>query len=132
MQLLNYAIENEWKDHSSGSKRPDWMRQREFLPCKCKKCFFCLNEYCNGIYHKPITTTKIFEATGEKRKVKGCTDVQVEIRKKSAYCRQCYRNSNGNAETKEWKCNYSKFGCPMCNEPICKACWEKGYDKHNK
>ncbi len=92
--------------------QPNWIQKREFLPCKCKKCFFCLNKYYNGIHHKPITTTKIFEATGKKRKVKGFTDVPVEISKKSEYCWQCYRNTNGNAEAKTSKCNYSKLGCP--------------------
>ncbi len=40
MQLLNYVIEHEWKDHHSGSVQPDWMQQSEFLPCKGRSVSF--------------------------------------------------------------------------------------------
>ncbi len=132
MELINYAIDQEWRDHVDGGKRPSWMRQREFLPCKCKKCFFCLNGYCSGIHHKPHPTTIIHEATGKKTRVEGCTDERVEIFGQSAYCRMCYRRASGDTKQKRKMCNNSKFGCPKCNEPICKDCWDLGYDLHSK
>ena len=40
MDHINYANEKEWDGES---KRTGWMRQKEFVPCNCEECHFCLN-----------------------------------------------------------------------------------------
>ena len=45
--LLNYGIGLDWV----GDERPDYMRTGEFIPCDCKKCYFCLNGHTTGIAH---------------------------------------------------------------------------------
>jgi hypothetical protein len=32
---------------------------------------------------------------------------------------------------KKKACNYSRLGCPNCDEHVCTECWEAGYDMHN-
>ncbi len=130
LQLINYAIEQEWTN--GDWPRQSWMVQNSFLYCNCNKCFFCLNGYCNGVYHKPDTMTTVYEVARKKRKIHGCTDERVQILKRSVYCCMCYRNSSGATapeKRKNWK--NSKFGCPKCAEPICGG-WETGYDMHKK
>jgi hypothetical protein len=36
--ILNFACERAWPDRT----RPEWMRKSDFIPCNCKKCFFCI------------------------------------------------------------------------------------------
>ena len=58
--LINYALEHEWEDLDG--PRPNWMRQKEFLPCDCKKCFFCVKGLTNGISHKRKEETVVVES----------------------------------------------------------------------
>ena len=46
ISLINRAIEMEWDGES---KRPDWMRQKEFVPCNFGDCCFYLNGFITGI-----------------------------------------------------------------------------------
>ena len=51
--LIERACEMEGYDGSDESKRPSWMRQKNFVPCCCnKKCFFCKN-HLTGKYGPP-------------------------------------------------------------------------------
>ncbi len=77
LQLINYEIEQEWTNQDG--PRPSWMHQNTFFPCNCNKCFFCLNDHCNGIYHKPDPTATVYKVDGKKRNIKGCTDEQVKF-----------------------------------------------------
>mmetsp|Transcript_30013 Transcript_30013/g.63169 ORF Transcript_30013/g.63169 Transcript_30013/m.63169 type:complete len:156 (+) Transcript_30013:133-600(+) len=131
MDLLNTAIEMGWEDRS---KLPqNWMRQGPLVPCNCKEYFFCLNGYTNGIHHKPKQKVIIHHPDGSKTKTQDCTEIQVRLWDSSSYCAQCYRNIKGDAlSTKKKKilCRKSTMGCPSCMEPICKPCWDNGYDQH--
>jgi hypothetical protein len=49
IEIFNYAIRKEWTDLNVPP--PQWMRQTDWLPCECGKCFFCLNGLKNGIGH---------------------------------------------------------------------------------
>ena len=129
LSLINYGIENDWGIEKEEKSKPIWIRQANFVPCECKKCFFCLNGLTVGINHK----TNIYETKGGKKKLKGCSNERVKISEKSVYCRQCYRKQPLNISTKQKKenCKFSKMGCIKCKEPICKDCWQMGYDGHN-
>ncbi len=109
-------------------------KPHHFCHVIAKSVFFCLNNYCNGIYHKQDPTTNVYEVDGRKRKVIGCTNEPVNcFQGVSRYCKMCYRIATGkSAAEKKQKCNYSKFGCPKCREHICRKCWDKGYDMHTK
>ena len=39
LELLSYGIAQDWYGKS---KRPDYMRKREFVPCGCEKWYFCI------------------------------------------------------------------------------------------
>jgi hypothetical protein len=137
--LLNYAIGAEWDDLSK--PRPEWMRSRDWVPCDCGACFFCLNGLTNGIMHrkKRKVVTTFVQHDNSRTKQKGCTDKPVNLGRGSDYCRMCLRKMNANP-TEEWEkmnarqkqkmCKTSRLGCPSCNEHICKSCWVEGYDMH--
>ncbi len=95
LQLINYAVEQEWAN--CDGPRPSWIWQTpSFLSCDCKKCFFCLNKYCNGIYHNQDPTINVYEVDRKKRKVIGHTDEPVNcFQGVSQYCKMFYRNATG-------------------------------------
>ncbi len=75
----------------------------------------------------------IHHSDGSKTTTQECTEMRVRLRDSSRYCAQCYRNIKGDAlSSKEKKtlCRKSTMGCPSCMEPICKPCWDHGYDQH--
>ena len=49
LALLNYAIALDW---DGSLERPEYMRQKEFVPCDCTKCYFCINGHTKGICPK--------------------------------------------------------------------------------
>ena len=140
LDLMTYAISKVW---DGKSERPDWMRQDSFVPCGCKKCYFCLNGHTTGIAHKAKKQkVKVVEVrTGLVTWTEQCTTKRVNLNRGCSYCRQCYRNLEGATDkkgnlldrdqtVKEYK--MSTMGCPQpgCDEHICKKCWAKGYDRH--
>lgn len=133
ISLLNYGIALDW----TGENRPDYMRAGEFIPCGCKKCFFCINGHTSGIAHagkKRAAPPVVEYKCGTRVKTKKCTELRVNLDMPcSSYCRMCYRNNKNDkttsAEAKK-KCKMSRLGCAICKEPICKSCWDSGYDKH--
>ncbi len=131
-ECMNYAIRHAWPD-LNGTK-PNWMRQAELIPCECKKCFFCLNNLTSGIAHKRKrgAVTTFIHRDNKRTKTVGCTDKRVNLQADNDYCKQCYRERPGTREQKLHKINKSRLGCPNCGEHICKYCWAKGYDMHQK
>ena len=128
---MNYTIRNSW--NGSGPK-PNWMRQLDPLPCECDKCFFCLNSLTSGIdhKHKRKTVTHFVQHDHTRTKTFDCTDKRVDLQIGSSYCKQCYRERTGTRKQKMEKFPTSHMGCPSCEEHICKSCWEKGYNMHQK
>ena len=132
LDLMAYAIALEW---DGVGKRPGWMRQMKFLPCDCRKCYFCVNGHTNGIAHPAKEEREVIYANGARVLTVGCVEERVKILKKSgSYCRMCYRKQDKSLshERQRMHCKTSTMGCPQCNEPICKHCWEEGYDMHVK
>ena len=125
MQLLNYAIDKAWSD--TATPPPDWMRQSKFIPCDCTKCFFCLNDLTNGIFHKPEKKVVIHHSDGKKINTTRCTDEQVVICNRGNYCKMCYRKKDEGLlkETKRAGYKQSKLVCPSCDE-VCKMSWAEG------
>jgi hypothetical protein len=138
LALLNFAIGLEWD--GSGPK-PRWMRQTDFVPCDCKKCYFCLHGLTGGIEHKRKKKKVMVQyACGTRLRTNNCTVDRCNLTTKSGkkmkdaqYCRMCYRQQEGSGLTTEEKkanCNKSTMGCVQCKEPICASCWARGYDRH--
>ena len=131
---MNYGISTEWKDTTEA--RPNFIRQTAFLPCECKKCFFCMNGFTNGLQNRPLKKAKVVVQykCGARVKTNQCTNVRVSLGMKSGdYCRMCYRKQMTTellAKERKNRCRASAMGCPICKEPICKECWKEGYDKH--
>ena len=127
IEILNYAIGKEWTDLNEPP--PQWMRQTDWLPCECGKCFFCLNGLTNGIGHRKKRTRTIFVQHDNSRTMTtDCTTKRVGLKRGSQHCRMCYRKQcNGTEEErarskleKQKACNSSTMGCPSCDELICK------------
>ena len=111
IDLLNFAIELEWTNTTT--PRTGWLRQTSFIPCDCKKCFFCLNKLTNGIHHHPETNVVIHHSDGSKTKTPTCTSTAVHITKNSSYCRMCYQKLAGidlSAAKKKKICKKSSMG----------------------
>ena len=110
------------------------MRQTELIPCECKKCFFCLNKLTSDIarQRKHGAVTTVIHQDNKSTKTVGCTDMRVNLDAGCDYCKQCYRERTGTREQKLYKIPNSRLGCPNCGEHICKTCWVKGYDMHEK
>lgn len=130
MSLIKYAIELDWK----GERRPDWMRQGEFVPCDCSQCYHYLNRITTGVAHKRPRPVEVVYANNVKRVTKECSEFRVDLDKGSCYCKSCYRfvkvePKNEGKKTKELQglCNKSRLGCAQCREHICESCWDS-YD----
>ena len=64
----------------------------------------------------------------------------MNLEKGNSWCRMCYRNLckgteeeiklSGKGKAKKARCKKSRLGCVQCDEQICKACWDAGYDMH--
>ncbi len=133
LELINFVIEYDWKNIED--ERPKWMRQGNFLPCNCGKCFFCLKGITNGMHHKPQRKVIIHHSDKSKTKTSKCTEQAIKIRDRNFDCKMCYRKYAGvdmTRDEKKAKQKTSRFGCPSCDEPICKSCWAEGYDMHHK
>ena len=70
--LLNYGIALDW-DGDKNTQRPRWMRQSDFVPCDCKKCFFCVHGLTTRIAHKKNERVVIEYACGSRRRTNKCT-----------------------------------------------------------
>ena len=129
--LMNYAIRSSW---NGVGQKPNWMRQYDPLPCECTKCFFCLNSLTSGVDHKRKrkTVTHFVQRDRTRTKTVDCTDKLVDLGVGSSWCRQCYRERTGTKKEKLNGISSSRMGCPSCEEHICKKCWDKGYDMHQK
>ena len=71
--MMTYAIELEW----TREKYSQWMRQHPFLPCDCKKCYFCVNGHTSEVAHPKGNDVEVVYAN-EAHKINQCEDVRVK------------------------------------------------------
>ena len=95
---------------------------------------FCLHSLTTGLDHKhqKHTVTHFVQHDCTRTKTVDCTDKQVNLGRGTSYCKQCYRERTGTKEEKMVDIPRPAMGCPSCDETICKKCWEKWYDMHQK
>ena len=124
------GIELDWDGEG---ERPDWMRQIDWVPCDCGECYFCINDHTTGIAHKKKRQKVNIEyKCGTRVTTDKCSVERMNLDTGNQYCRMCWRKCDDSLSGKEKKkkCKYSRMGCLICQEHICKGCWEEGYDKH--
>ena len=113
-------------------------REKDFLPCSCKLCYFCKNKHTNGIYHD--NTRMVYHPppnapkNSRRQMIKPkCLDTPYMIEEKPMYCKMCYANHSeqikklvhrNKRKSKKYS-NQSKLGCAWCRETICNICWPK-------
>ena len=129
--MASFDISMDWDGKSEGS---NWMRQGEFTPYVCDKCYFCLNGFTTGIANKRKRETTIVYRCKKRVTTDECNDDRVNLQQRGKYCKMCYRKRDSKISAKVWiiKSKSSRLGCVQCKETICKSCWEEGYDKHPK
>ena len=49
--LMDYGVAKDWKNPET-DPRPSFIRQQDWIPCGCNKCFFCRNGMTHGVAHK--------------------------------------------------------------------------------
>ena len=124
--VMEYGIRLDWKEPFSDADRPGWMRRKQFVPCECKRCFFCKMGKTNGIDHKP----KSRKETKRKRNEILCTKDRIDLGKGCTYCRPCYTARQIDKTLQEtygvrrMKCSSTRLGCKGCDEHVCKQCWK--------
>jgi hypothetical protein len=124
LALISYGIGMDWEEGFDEDKKPPYMRKSNYVPCGCKRCFFCKNGKTQGVDHK--------RAGRSLKQAKKCPEKRTSLVRKSRYCKSCYSKireekgtSIGKAEIKK-KCNYSSMGCSVCEVRVCKECWSQG------
>ena len=139
IEIMNYGLSLDW---DGGDDRPSYMRKDIFVPCNCKKCFFCqcgATGVVSGVPREGVKRKAVFHFQCGARKVsKRCTEERVRLTNKDGapmagtYCRMCVRNDKRDVthRVKQKDAKKSTMGCNQCREPICKVCWAMGYDKH--
>jgi hypothetical protein len=122
MALLNYAISLDWDGKSA---RPGWMRQKDFLPCDCTKCYFCKNGHTSGACRKRDREYTVAFKCGKRQRTKKCTEERVTIASYSDYCRLCYKKKPKDmpATQKRKESKRSSKGCGSCQVLVCEECW---------
>jgi len=135
VHLLHRTLRGTMQDTSMPSTGMT-VTQRTTLPrfAQTAGTYVCSFGCLIGIDHKrqKRTVTHFVQHDGTRTKTVGCTDKRVDLQIGSNYCKQCYRERPGTREEKLDGINYSRMGCPSCEERICKECWAKGYDMHQK
>jgi len=109
--LLNRVIELEWDGESNA--RPEWMCQGELVPCKCKKCFFCVKGLTFGIEHKRKKQKISIKYVNKTVAMEECTDRLPFDFLNGRYCKMYYRKQPKcmKREKKVTKGNFSNMGC---------------------
>ena len=152
-ELMAFAISTEWgkTEEERARGKPWWMRQSDPVPCNCGTCFFCKNGITHGISH-PVMSAATKTPAQQRRKQRDATSTAankkshqyVELQSKSQCCLVCYNQWAKESEVPSLeitarksyirkKCNYTKLGCPGCdNLLICQQCWDGGYSHHTQ
>ena len=126
LAVMEYGIKLDWKAPFDDKGRPGWMRKKSFVPCACRKCFFCNMNKTNGMEHRPRSKKE----AKRKRDEKVCSIERVDLGKGSSYFRSCYRKQSNIRESHSQKrrnCSSTRLGCKGCEEYVCAQCW-KSYE----
>ena len=96
--LISYGLEMDWEDGFDEDVKPPYVRNLKYVPCACKRCFFCKNG-------------KTSPKKSPKKRAKECPEERTLLAAHSRRCKSC-----NNAK-------YSTMGCSFCQVICCKECW---------
>ena len=57
LSLTEHGIRMDWNAPYDETAKPRWMRQHEYVACKCNACFFFKERKTSGIQSRPHTGT---------------------------------------------------------------------------
>ena len=144
IDLLNRALKLAFEELEEGEDRPDFMRKHPFVPCDCDQCYFCKNNYTNGIAHADRMVAEYGDKSSGKRKrvVTECDEDRVVLArlKGGQECKVCMdrlkaENPDHSYKVRRSNAGRSRMGCRLCDQPVCDDCWPKyehPYNQRNK
>jgi hypothetical protein len=135
--LMAHGIGLDWKDIQDKSQRPKYMRQQAFLPCRCKSCFFCVNNL-TGPTGPPTASPRKHRRSPSplpaNSKHAELVKDRVQVCECTQNCGECMRkNRKRKPKAGEEKMHMTRLGCPhpLCRDhPVCEDCWADF--KHHK
>ena len=128
LSLMNAGISHDWKDPKANNKvsdRPLYVRKHDWIPCDCKRCFFCLNKMTCGVTH-PNRGVKKQPKSYERP---ACTP-RMNLGGSSRYCEICVSEKTSVNPKKTLTevrkmCKQTTMGCKTCLAYVCKQHWGK-------
>ena len=128
LALMNAGISRDWKDPKTNRKvsdRPLYVRKHDWIPCDCKRCFFCLNKMTCGVTH-PNRGVKKQPMSHERP---ACSP-RMKIGKSSQHCEICVaEHSSANPDMSQRAvrklCKQTYLGCMTCKAYVCDKHWSK-------
>jgi len=94
LAIIEYGIRLDCPniaDLKDKSNRPAYMRKTNFIPCSCKKCFFCKIGFTQGVAHKPPPGMPRFRV---KLDPPSPAKLPVEPQKNADWCKVCTRKES--------------------------------------
>ena len=124
--LIEKGLTMDWVGDPTNptSKRPAYARKQQWIPGKCKSCFFCKHKLTNGVDHRGVTKKGTLK---RKRSVPLCSKVRERL-KNSKMCYLCRKKEKSEVEANgfEWcekthrrGIKQTKLGCIACNVGVC-------------
>mmetsp|Transcript_1529 Transcript_1529/g.1963 ORF Transcript_1529/g.1963 Transcript_1529/m.1963 type:complete len:93 (+) Transcript_1529:1279-1557(+) len=84
--LIKTGIQHDWPEPFDNAFKPSFMRQQDWVPCDCKRCFHCSNGFTHGIDHKTKGKTRRKPAF----QIIKCPAERVNLGN-ARYCSLCYQ-----------------------------------------
>ena len=128
LALMNAGISRDWKDPKTNNKVSDrllYVRKHDWIPCDCKRCFFCLNKMTCGVAH-PNRGIKKQPKSHERP---ACSP-RMKLSKTTQCCEICVaekasENPNlGQREVRKLR-KTTYMGCLTCRSYVCGQHWSK-------
>jgi hypothetical protein len=127
MTMINLGLQREWgADGADGP--PSWARSAGgFVPCGCKRCFFCMKGFTTGIQHAPKHVKK--RARNTPKKIDCTRPVRKLADGRSTKCTECYtrrridRPDEAPSKTHSLR-HKARVACAGCGAALCPTCAE--------
>jgi hypothetical protein len=111
--------------------RPNYMRQADWVPCGCGRCYHCNNKLTTGVAHKGsnVAAKNSTEATSE------CSTDRTTMPGGPRACKVCMDKLAQDKpmliyKERQLQASSTRKGCPACQVWVCGSCWSDF--KHKK
>ena len=106
LALIEKGICMDWPAPYDEKDKPARMRQTEYVPCHCQRCFFCKAGKTTGIAHKAHCYNQNHSSPKKGR----CSCKRENIVDTARACKLCRHHK-------------TRMGCSTCRETVCTFCW---------